>query len=224
MGARWTSERHGTGVAFNRVRQLVFGILAISCVPCLSFSKAARQERLANQGKRPRFSDPMIVISTYFSFNSNNLTFILNIGKMRGIRSLRHAMNILERIKRSVANQAEGVFLRAEFERFGSPAQVGRALRQLTQGGVLVRLGLGVYAKAKPSVLSGQPIPARPLEVLAPEVLKKLGIAVMPSRLTQDYNAGRSTQLPSGIVLNTGKRRIARRLSFNGQAVQYERA
>jgi hypothetical protein len=44
----------------------------------------------------------------------------------------------------------------------------------------------------------------------------------MPSRLTQDYNAGRSTQFPSGIVLNTGKRHIARRLSFYGQAVQYE--
>ena len=133
-------------------------------------------------------------------------------------------MNILECIKRSVANQGDNVFLRAEFERFGSPAQVGRALRQLTQGGALVRLGLGVYAKAKPSVLTGKPIPTRPLEVLAPKVLKKLGISVMPSRLTQDYNAGRSTQLPSGIVLNTGKRRIARKLDFNGKAVQYERA
>jgi hypothetical protein len=133
-------------------------------------------------------------------------------------------MNILDRIKRSVANQGDSVFLRAEFERFGGPAQVGRALRQLTSEGTLVRLGLGVYAKAKPSVLTGQPIPARPLEVLAPEALKKLGIAVTPSRLTQDYNAGRSTQVPSGIVLNTGKRRIARRLSFNAQAVQYERA
>jgi len=133
-------------------------------------------------------------------------------------------MNILDRIKRSVANRDDGVFLRSEFERFGSPAQVGRALSQLTRSGALVRLGLGVYAKAKPSVLTGKPIPARPLEVLAPEVLKKLGITVTPSRLTQDYNAGRSTQLPSGIVLNTGKRRIARKLSFNGQAVQYERA
>ena len=44
----------------------------------------------------------------------------------------------------------------------------------------------------------------------------------MPSRLPQDYNTSRSTQLPSGIVLNTGKCRIARRLSFNGQADQYE--
>ncbi len=133
-------------------------------------------------------------------------------------------MNIIDRIKRSVANRDAGVFLRGEFERFGSPAQVGRALAQLTIEGGLVRLGVGIYAKAKPSVLTGKPIPARPLEVLAPEVLKKLGIPVMPSRLTRDYNAGRSTQLPSGIVLNTGKRRIARKLSFNGKAVQYEHA
>ena len=74
MGARWTSERHGTGVAFNCVRQLIFGILAIPCVPCLYFSKAARQGRFVNQGKRPRFSDPMIVISTCFPFDSNKLT------------------------------------------------------------------------------------------------------------------------------------------------------
>lgn len=49
-------------------------------------------------------------------------------------------------------------------------------------------------------------------------------IEVLPSRLAQDYNAGRSTQLPAGIVLNIGKRRTARKLSFNGKAVQYERA
>lgn len=133
-------------------------------------------------------------------------------------------MNITDRIKRSVANRDDGVFLRGEFERFGSPAQVGRALAQLTRDGVMVRLGVGVYAKAKPSVLTGKPIPARPLEVLAPEVLKKFGVTVTPGRLTQDYNAGRSTQLPSGIVLNIGRRRITRKLSFNGKAVQYERA
>lgn len=136
--------------------------------------------------------------------------------------SLKHAMNILESIKSSVANQGDGVFLRAEFERFGSPAQVGRALRQLTSEGALVRPAWA--SMPKPSPACSPASPSRPLEVLAPEVLKKPGIPMMPSRLTQDYNAGRGTQLPAGIVLNTGKRRIARRLSFNGQAVRYERA
>jgi len=134
------------------------------------------------------------------------------------------AMNMLNRIKRSVANRGDGVFLRAEFEQFGSPAQVGRSLRQLTRDGALVRLGVGVYAKAKPSALTGKPIPARPLEVLAPEALNKLGIAVTPSRLAQAYNAGLTTQLPAGIVVNIGKQRIARKLSFNGRVVEYEHA
>ena len=77
--------------------------------------------------------------------------------------------------------------------------------------------------EVQPSVLTGKLIPAKPLEVLAPEVLKKFGIQVGQSRQTRDYNAGASTQLPSGIVLNTGKRRIQRKLGFNGKLVQYER-
>jgi hypothetical protein len=133
-------------------------------------------------------------------------------------------MNTLERIKRSVANRGDGVFLRNEFEQFGSPAQVGRSLRQLTPDGMLVRLGMGVYAKAKPSALTGKPIPLRPLEVLAPEALYKLGIAIAPSRLVQAYNANRSTQVPAGIVVNVGKQRVVRKLGFNGKVVQYEYA
>jgi hypothetical protein len=165
----------------------------------------------------------MVVISTYFSINNNKLPRISNLGKIAK-NHLKTPMNIIDRIKRSSANREDGVFLRGEFDRFGSSAQLGRVLTQLTLEGTLVRLGSGVYAKAKPSILTGKPIPTRPLEVLAPEALKKLGIVVMPSRLTQDYNAGRSTQLPSGIVLNIGKRRTARKLSFNGKAVQYEHA
>ena len=132
-------------------------------------------------------------------------------------------MDVVNRLKRSLANRNADVFLRAEFAALGSPAQVGRALVELQDEGVLVKLGVGVYAKAKPSVLTGKPIPAKPLEVLAPEVLKKFGIQVGQSRQTRDYNAGVSTQLPSGIVLNTGKRRIQRKLGFNGKLVQYER-
>lgn len=132
-------------------------------------------------------------------------------------------MYIVNRLKRSLANRNADVFLRAEFDSFGSPAQVGRALVELQSTGVLVKLGVGVYAKAKPSVLSGKPIPAKPLEVLAPEILKKLGVQTGLSRQAREYNAGSSTQVPSGIVINTGKRRIQRKLGFNGKLVQYER-
>lgn len=133
-------------------------------------------------------------------------------------------MNIVDRIQRSVSNRDADVFLRADFETFGSKSQVSRALAELQGKGVLVKLGVGVYAKAKPSVLSGKPIPIKPLEVLAPEILKMFGIQVEASRQTREYNSGRSTQVPTGIVFGIGKRRIQRKLGFNGKLVQYERA
>ena len=133
------------------------------------------------------------------------------------------AMSILNRIRRSVSNRKSDVFLRADFKAFGSQSQVGRALNQLQSQGTLVKLGVGVYAKAKPSVLSGKPIPIKPLEVLAPKVLKMFGVQVGESRQTREYNAGRSAQVPTGVVFSIGQRRIRRKLGFNGQHVRYER-
>ena len=133
-------------------------------------------------------------------------------------------MNVVDRIQRSVANRRADVFLRADFEHFGSQAQVGRALTALQGKGVLVRLGMGVYAKAKLSVLSGKPIPIRPLEVLAPEVLNRLGVEFGEPRQMLEYNAGNSTQVPTGVVYSIGKQRVRRKLGFNGKLVQYERA
>lgn len=133
-------------------------------------------------------------------------------------------MNIGERLRRSVIQRQDEVFVRAEFARFGSPAQVSRGLGYLIQKGILIKLGKGVYAKAKPSMLSGNAIPVRPVEVLAPIALKKLGVDIKPSRATQSYNRGETLQIPAGTVLNTGKRRISRKLGFGSQVIQYENA
>lgn len=133
-------------------------------------------------------------------------------------------MNITNRILRSVSNKSGDVFLRTDFKAFGSPAQISRALNVLQSNGRLVKLGMGIYARAMPSILSGKPIPVKPLEVLAPQALRKLGVTVDASRLTKAYNSGQSTQITAGVVINTGKRRIVRRLGFNGIQVQYERA
>jgi hypothetical protein len=133
-------------------------------------------------------------------------------------------MNITGRIKKSIQCRTELVFLPNEFLSFGSEASVKRALKELTTQGVLVRLGFGVYAKAKLSVISGQPIPAKPLEVLAPQALTKLGIKVKESTQTAQYNSGRSTQVPTGVVVNIGRQRVTRKIGFNGTILQYEHA
>lgn len=154
------------------------------------------------------------------SFKINGLLPVVNLGYQAEVV----AVKIVDRINRSVANRQADVFLRADFETFGSQAQVGRALTELQSRGALVKLGVGVYVKAKPSVLSGKPIPIKPLEVLAPEILKKFGVHVDASRQTREYNSGSSTQVPTGIVFSIGKRRIQRKLGFNGKLVQYEHA
>ncbi len=131
-------------------------------------------------------------------------------------------MNISDRIKRSVQRRSDLVLRPADFQSFGSEASVKRALKALVDQGLLIRLGVGLYAKAKRSVLSGQPIPARPLEVLGPMALSRLGVPVQESTRTRDYNAGRTNQIPVGIVVNTGRRRITRKIGFNGRFVEYE--
>ncbi|NDG41170.1 MAG: hypothetical protein EBY28_17795 [Betaproteobacteria bacterium] len=83
-------------------------------------------------------------------------------------------MTIADRIQRSVANRQDGVIVCSELKAFGSRTQVGRALRGLLARDALVRLGVGVCAKAEPGVRTRKPIPIRPAEVLAPQALTGL--------------------------------------------------
>lgn len=125
-------------------------------------------------------------------------------------------------VKRFVERARSPIVLRAELRKFGSSSQVSVVLRSLKERGVLVRIGTGVYAKAKLSVLSGKPIPCEPLEVLAPIALRRLGVKVQETRGAREYNSGRTTQVPTGLVVNIGQRRITRRIGFNGKYVAYE--
>lgn len=131
-------------------------------------------------------------------------------------------MILEDRLRIAIGRRRDEVFLRTEFARLGSEAQLSRALRALVADGVLVKIGKGVYAKAEPSVLSGNPIPVQPLEILAERALHKLGVPTFPTMLEEEYNSGQSTQVPSALVINTGRRRIARKLSFGKRVVSYE--
>jgi hypothetical protein len=81
--------------------------------------------------------------------------------------------NCCMQISTIIATHADNVFVRSEFAQFGTPPQLSRALNRLIESCALVRLGVGVYAKAKSGTLSGAPIPVRPLDVLAPIALRK---------------------------------------------------
>lgn len=127
---------------------------------------------------------------------------------------------LLKRIERKRGD----VFLRADFGDLGGYDQIGRALRQLVREGKLVRVGQGLYARAVPALSDGRPIPATGgFRAMAQEALGRLGIDALPTRLERDYNAGRTTQVPSGRMVAV-KKRVRRKIGYDGIYIRFERA
>ena len=113
------------------------------------------------------------------------------------------------------------VFVREDFKDLSDYDQVGRALRNIAKDGRLIRLGYGVYAKAKKSSINGELVPVAPLPILAKEAMARLGIKTAPSRLEMDYNAGKTTQVPTGRLIAI-RGRVNRKLGYGGVYVSYE--
>ncbi len=130
--------------------------------------------------------------------------------------------SVRERVQRSIAARSGEVVLRRDLVRFGSAAQVSRALKQLVADGRLVRIGTGVYAKAKPGPLSGIPMARQPLGALAAETFDRLGISWQLGAAQRRYNERLTTQVPWRTTFDTGRRRISRRLQIGKRVVVYE--
>jgi hypothetical protein len=125
---------------------------------------------------------------------------------------------ILKRIERKRGD----VFLRADFSDLGGYDQIGRALRKIVREGRLVRIGQGLYARARPSILTGEPVPVKGLSTLT-EALGRVGIETVPTRLQRAYNTGETTQVPTGRVVGV-KQRVRRKVGYGGISLSFERA
>jgi hypothetical protein len=125
---------------------------------------------------------------------------------------------LLNRIERKRGD----VFVRADFEDLGGYDQVGRSLRALIRKRELVKVGQGLYARARTSDINGEAVPVRGLSTLN-EALRRVGIETVPTRLERAYNAGESTQVPSGRVVGV-RRRVRRKIGYGGFTLSFERA
>lgn len=128
-----------------------------------------------------------------------------------------------ERLEKRIARKRGDVFLRGDFDDMGGYDQVGRALRRLIRKGRLLKAGYGIYTRARPSSIDGQPTPTKGLRELAREALGRLGVETVPTRMEQDYNAGKTTQVPTGRVIGV-RGRVRRTITYNGVPLSYERA
>ncbi|MDO8272038.1 MAG: S-adenosylhomocysteine hydrolase [Gammaproteobacteria bacterium] len=112
--------------------------------------------------------------------------------------------------------------MRTDFRSMGSHSQIGRVFKVLIAEGRIVRLGYGVYAKARPSVLSGKPVPRVTLAELAQEALIRMGVEPKLGSAQAAYAEGRTPDVPVHTAFNTGKRRISRKIAVGIRTVRYE--
>lgn len=136
---------------------------------------------------------------------------------------MKHDGTLAEQMTARIGSQQALVFVRADFADLGSYDRVGRVLRAFVGQGKLVKIGYGLYAKAKTSALTGQIVPVAPLPTLAQAALSRLGIETAPSRLEKAYQAGQTTQVPTGRLIGV-KGRVRRKISWGGACIYFEAA
>lgn len=132
-------------------------------------------------------------------------------------------MKLEDRMSRSIKQRAGVIVLRSDFAKMGSDSQVGRVLARFVAEGRLVRVSKGAFAKTRINKFTGKPTAAGTLEMIAAELFRKLNIAVEPSSLVSEYNSGRSTQIPMGATVSTGRRRISRKVTVGNSTLTYEK-
>ena len=84
-----------------------------------------------------------------------------------------------------------------------------------------MKIGYGLYAKTSVSPFTGKIIPLKNLPELAREALTRLGVKPVPSTYEREYNAGCSTQVPTGRLIGVTQR-INRKIGYNGTYISYE--
>jgi len=128
------------------------------------------------------------------------------------------------RISRSLSmSKRKSVFLRSDFEPFGTSTRVTRALQVLISEGRIIRVGRGIYVKARPSTVTGNPVPVEPLETVAHKALAALGVDVQLGSAARAYVGGVSQDVPMNIAVDVGSSRVSRRIEFGGREVKLER-
>ena len=131
--------------------------------------------------------------------------------------------SIKQRISARIRSSRSKVFLRHEFDHFGGYRQVSRVIKELADQGEITRVGYGVYAKARPSTISGKPVPTGSLIDIGLETMRKLGVKADIGTEARELRAGASTQMPMSAVISVGKSRVRRAIAIGNRKIMYEK-
>lgn len=129
-------------------------------------------------------------------------------------------MSLAEKIKTRITRCKRSVFLRSDFDDLAGYDQVGRCLRQLVKDEMLLKVGYGVYVRARKNRLTGNLMPDSPSgsDGVLLEVLDRLKVEYQFDKVTQNSLSGASTQIVANIkpIING---RFSRKLQIGKQSV-----
>lgn len=124
---------------------------------------------------------------------------------------------VLKRIQRLSGD----VILRSDIANIADPRQISRALNRLIEGGYLAKLGYGVYAKLARSKITQSTYLKEGVLPTMRAALNRLNIRWEASQEEQDYQAGRSTQIPANPTTKL-KDRLRRQLRYRDMELRRE--
>lgn len=118
--------------------------------------------------------------------------------------------SIFQKIKRS----RRYVFERKDFDGIASYDQIGRSLNQLMDRGEIMKLGYGLYTKARVNSLTGRLMPTCPggSDALMREILKMKDIDFEIDNLSLQSLSGKNTQIPSSVHYSWDQKQFNRKL------------
>ncbi|AWK43836.1 S-adenosylhomocysteine hydrolase [Photorhabdus laumondii subsp. laumondii] len=114
-------------------------------------------------------------------------------------------MIIKERIQARLKRSKRYVFIRDDFKDIAGYDQVGRILRGLVKEGQLLKVGYGVYTKARKNSVTGKIMPASPggSDAVILEALERLKVKYHLDGASAAYTDGKSTQIPAYTQIKT---------------------
>ncbi|AWB65924.1 S-adenosylhomocysteine hydrolase [Saccharobesus litoralis] len=134
-------------------------------------------------------------------------------------------MTIKSTISNRLSRAKQTVFMRSDFEDVGGYDQVGRVLRELVTAGKLMKIGYGLYAKARINRITGKIMPDNNAgaDGVLIEALQRLGTNYTLDDLSQLNIDGLSTQIPSQVKVKPTSSRFKRKIVIGNQGVNLDR-
>jgi hypothetical protein len=134
-------------------------------------------------------------------------------------------MTIKRKVQTRVKRSKGSVFMRSDFKDIAGYDQVGRALRELVQEGLLIKISYGLYARARINRVTGNVMADNPsgYDGVVIEAMEKLGVEYQLDDLSNMYLSGESTQIPAKVKIIPKSTRFTRKIAIGTQTVNIAR-